>query len=398
MTQTNPVFTPFTLGSLTLRNRVIRSAAFEGMSPGGRPSDALIDYHRQLAAGGVGMTTVAYASVSDDGRTYDHQISLQRPGIVGELRRLTAAVQDEGAAIAIQIGHAGYFSAPQVTRCKPLGPSRVFNQYTLRWPKVITDADIDRLTASFSEAASRCREAGFDAIEMQAGHGYLLSQFLSPHTNRRNDHFGGSVEARLRFPLLVLQRMREAVGDDYPILVKMNLQDGFPGGQSTEDAVIIAQAFAEASADALVLSGGFVSKAPLYMMRGNVPVREMVKVQDGWFRRVGLALFGRIFVKTYPFEELFFLEESRQVREAVKLPLVLIGGILSRQGLERALAEGFEFVAMGRALIHDPEFLHKLEAGVLERSECDQCNLCIVEMDAGGVRCPCADEAETGRP
>lgn len=135
-----------------------------------------------------------------------------------------------------------------------------------------------------------------------------------------------------------------------------------------------------------------VIKTPLYMMRGNVPTWDMVRVQDRWFRKVGLALFGRIFVQRYAFEELFFLRDSRAVRDAVDLPLVLIGGILSREGLERAMAEGFDFVALGRALIHDAEFLHKLRRGEIERSGCDQCNRCIAEMDAGGVCCPSVEE------
>lgn len=389
---TTDVFSPGQLGDLELRNRVIKTATFEGMCPGGEITDALIEHHRAMAAGGVGMTTVAYCSVSADGRTFDHQMYM-RPEILPGLRQLTDAVHSEGAAAAIQLGHAGYFASKDVIGGKPLGASKVYNLFGLSFPRPMTPEDMARVADDYARAAASAREAGFDAAELHYGHGYLLSQFLSPFTNRRQDEYGGSLENRLRFPLQVLRRVREEMGPGYPLVVKMNLADGFRRGLQPDEAVGVAQALEANGATALVLSGGFVSKTPLYMMRGNVPTRDMVRVQKGWFRKVGLTLFGRIFVQRYPFDELFFLEESLAVRKAVKLPLVLIGGILSRDGLERAMAEGFDFVALGRALIYDSEFLHKLQRGELERSDCDQCNRCIAEMDAGGVRCPCAEEA-----
>ena len=385
------VFTPGQLGPLTLRNRVIKTATFEGMCPEGNPSSALLEHHRQLAAGGVGMTTVAYCSVSPEGRTYGHQL-LMSEEILPALRRLTEAVHGEGAAAALQLGHCGYFASTRVIGRKPLAPSRVFNLYGLSYSQAMTPEEMERVAADFGRAAARAVKAGFDCVELHYGHGYLLSQFLSPFTNRRTDDWGGSLENRLRFPLAVLARVREAVGLDFPVVAKMNLTDGFRGGLQVDEAVEVARQLEAAGVTGLVLSGGFVSKTPLYMMRGNVPTTEMVAVQDRWFRRMGLRLFGRFFVQKYPFEELFFLEASRRVREAVLLPLVLIGGVLSLEGMDRAMAEGFDFVAVGRALIHDPEFVHRLQSGEVTRSECDQCNRCIAEMDRGGVRCTCRDE------
>ncbi len=392
MTQPKDVFSPGRLGDLELRNRVIKTATFEGMCPGGEVSEPLIEHHRAMAAGGVGMTTVAYCSATAEGRTYGHQMYMC-PEVQPGLRRLTDAVHAEGAAAMLQIGHAGYFADSKVIGQKPVAPSRVFNLYGLSYPRPMTPDDMARVSDDFARAASMARDAGFDAVELHYGHGYLLSQFLSPFTNRRKDDYGGSLENRLRFPLQLMRRVREEMGPGYPIVAKMNLQDGFSRGLQLDESVVVAQRLEEAGATALVLSGGFVSKSSLYMMRGGVPTREMVRVQKAWFRKVGLALFGRIFVKAYPFEELFFLEESKQVRKAVDLPLVLIGGILSGEGLDRAVAEGFDYVAMGRALIYDADFLHKIQRGEIERSDCDQCNRCIAEMDAGGVRCPCAEEA-----
>jgi 2,4-dienoyl-CoA reductase-like NADH-dependent reductase (Old Yellow Enzyme family) len=149
--------------------------------------------------------------------------------------------------------------------------------------------------------------------------------------------------------------------------------------------------------DALVLSGGFVSKTPLYMLRGKVPLKEMIEVQSNWLHKVGLSLFGKVFVQTYPFDELFFLEKALQVRAAVKMPLVLVGGICTREGLLTAMARGFDLVALGRALIADPDFVRKIEAGEIDATECDHCNECIVEMDRGGVRCVLPDRTSTSR-
>ncbi len=387
------VFTPFKLAGIGLRNRVIRTAAFEGMSPDGIPSDALIEHHAKVAAGGVAMTTLAYCSVSKQGLTFSHQLHM-RPEIHSQLRRFTEAVHREGAAASIQLGHAGYFASKKVIGCAPLAPSRCFNTYGLAFSKEMTEAQIEEVTLEFVSAAGQAVSAGFDAVEIHVGHGYLLSQFLSPHTNRRNDRFGGSLENRMRFPLSVVRRVKEAVGLNVPVLAKMNLTDGFKGGLVIEEAVEVARGLEAGGADALVLSGGFVSKTPLYMLRGNVPLKEMVSVQKNPVHRVGLMLFGKLFVQTYPFEELFFLEEALEVRRAVDLPLVLVGGVSTLLGMQTAMKHGFEFVAMGRALIADPDFVRNLQSGEKEASECDQCNICIAEMERGGVRCVLLDRHE----
>lgn len=384
-------FSPALLGDLRLRNRLIRTAAFEGMCPGGVPSDALIAHHRAMAAGGVGLTTVAYCAVSPSGRTYGHQL-LMAPGQFPAFRRLTDAIHAEGAAASVQLGHAGYFASRKVIGGRPLGPSRVFNLYGFCYPRVMSEADIEGVVEDFAVAAARAREAGFDAVELHFGHGYLVSQFLSPFTNRRRDRWGGALENRLRLPLAILRAVRDRLPPDFPVILKVNLADGFRRGLQPDEAVAAAARYETEGATALVLSGGFVSKTPFYMLRGNVPTREMVKVQQGALRKVGLTLFGRIFVQPYPFEELFFLPAAVRVRAEVRLPLVLVGGICSRTGVRNALDAGFNFLALGRALIRDPRFPSRLERGDIEASDCDHCNRCIAEMDREGVRCVCPPE------
>jgi len=370
---------------------VIKTATYEGMCPGGVPSDALVEHHRALAAGGVGLTTVAYCAVSGDGRTFAEQM-VMRPETVAPLRRVTGAVHREGGAASLQLGHCGWFTKNgSLSTWLPRGPSPVVNQYGISAGKPIAlamgEAEIAQVIEDFGRAAGLAREAGFDAVELHLGHGYLLSQFLCPATNRRRDAWGGELDGRARLPLAVLARVREAVGPGFPILCKTNLRDGFRGGLELPDSVGLAQRLEAAGADALVLSGGFTSRTPFYLFRGRRPLAEMIEAEKSRLQKLALRVFGGRVIREYPFEEMFFLPEAREVRKAVRMPLVLLGGIVSRANVERAMAEGFDFVALGRALIADPDLVNRMRADAAARSRCTHCNVCVAEMDLGGVRC-----------
>lgn len=385
------VFGPARLGGLALRNRIIKTATYEGMTPGGVPAPALLEHHRAIAAGGVGMTTVAYCAVSPDGRTFAEQMYM-REAIVPALGELTALVRAEGAATSLQLGHCGYFSKNrEIAGGRPLGPSRTFNGYGLAagmpFSRAMTAADIAAVIEEFGAAAELAMQAGFDAVELHLGHGYLLSQFLSPAINARRDEWGGSLDNRMRLPLAVLARVRAAVGPRVPIIAKTNLRDGFTGGLELEEAVGVAQRLAAAGIDAIEMSGGFTSISPFYLFRGPRPLKEMIEVEQSRLQRLSLRLFGRRLIREYPFEEMFFLEQARAVRAAVTVPLILLGGILSLDNLETAMREGFDFVAMGRALIADPDLVARMQRGEATRSRCTSCNKCVAEMDRGGVRC-----------
>lgn len=386
------VFSPARLGPLTLRNRVIKTATYEGMCPGGMPGDALVRHHRDLAAGGVGMTTVAYCAVSAGGRTFDEQMYM-RPEVVAPLRRVTDAVHGEGAAVSLQLGHCGAFSKSKGLRpWGPLGPSFGVNAYGVMsgvpFARAMAASDLAAVVDDFGRAAALALEAGFDALEIHLGHGYLLSQFLSPAVNRRRDGYGGSLENRARLPLEVVARVREVVAGRAAVVAKINLRDGFRGGLELPDAVGVAQRLEAAGIDGIVMSGGFTSRTPFYLFRGARPLREMIEVEQSALQRLVLRLVGARIIRAYPFEELFFLPLAREVRRAVRVPLVLLGGALSLDNLETALREGFEFIAMGRALIADPDLVRRMERGEATRSRCTSCNKCVAEMDRpGGVRC-----------
>jgi 2,4-dienoyl-CoA reductase-like NADH-dependent reductase (Old Yellow Enzyme family) len=380
------VFTPGKLGTLVLKNRFIRSGCFEGMSHGGEVTQKLIDHHRAVAAGGVAMTTVAYCSVSYDGRAFGHELWMRKEIIPG-LRSLTDAVHSEGAAASIQLGHCGFFADPKVIGAKTLGASAKFCTFRMSRCKEMSEKEIEDKINDFADAARMSKEAGFDAIEIHAGHGYLLSQFLSPWTNKRKDKYGGSMENRMRFPSAVISRVREAVGHGFPVLVKMNQSDGINGGLEINESAEVAKRFASEGASAIIPSCGFTAKTPLYMMRGNVPTKEMAKNRQDLFSRAGLIMFGRLMVQRYPFKPMFLIDGARNIKDAVNIPVTYVGGAWSLPDIENALHEGFEFIQIGRPTVRDPDFVKKLKAGEITGSDCDFCNRCIATMDAGGVYC-----------
>ena len=353
------LFEPVRLGPVELRNRTVRAAAFEGMCPRNSPSSELLAYHRAVAAGGVGMTTVAYAAVEQSGLSFAHQLWL-RPEVVRDLRALTDAVHAEGAKASIQLGHCGNMAKPSVAGGRPIAPSARFNLYGPTWPRAMDRGDIARVVESFGRAVDLARDAGFDAVEVHAGHGYLISQFLSPYSNHRDDAYGGPLDRRMRFLREVIARVVTAARDDVAVIVKMNLRDGFPGGMELDESIHVARALEQDGAHALVLSGGFVSRAPMYVMRGAMPTRVMAHLMDSALLRAGVSLFGRWLIRPLPYEENYFLEDATRVRSELKMPLIYVGGAATRAAIDEALARGFEAVAMARALLRDPAFVARL--------------------------------------
>jgi 2,4-dienoyl-CoA reductase-like NADH-dependent reductase (Old Yellow Enzyme family) len=387
MNNNSKVFTTGKIGNLKLRNRTIRSGCFEGMSPNATPGDALIEHHRKIAAGGIGMTTVSYCAVSRDGVAFGHEMWM-REEIVPTLKRLTDAVHREGAAASIQLGHCGFFANKSAIGQTAIGPSRKLCLFRYSICRAMTEDDIQRVREDFAKAAGLAVRAGFDAVEIHAGHGYLLSQFLSPWTNERKDRYGGTLENRLRFPASIIKRVREIVGPGYPILVKMNCEDGFKGGLTIDEAAQAAKRFEAEGASALVPSCGFTARTSFYMMRGQVPLLEYIKSEKNPVTKMGMALFGRIIVKEFPYKELFLLEQSKRIKDAVKIPVIYIGGVCSLDSMESALKDGFEFVQIGRATIRDPGVIKKMQAGEVTSVDCDHCNRCIAEMAIRGISCP----------
>ncbi len=384
---TSTLFTPARIGPLTLRNRTIRSAAFESMCPGNKPSEALLAYHRAVAAGGVGMTTVAYAAVAQSGLSFDRQLWL-RPEIVPALRVLTAAVHKEGAAASIQLGHCGNMSHKSICGVTPVGATTGFNLYSPTFVRGLRGDELPGMAHAFGEAVRLAREAGFDAVEIHAGHGYLISQFLSPYTNHRRDCYGGSLENRMRFMDMCMDEVMKAAGNDIAVLVKMNMRDGFKGGMDIDESLLVAQRLVADGAQALVLSGGFVSKAPMYVMRGAMPIRSMTHYMDCWWLKYGVRLVGKYMIPTVPFKEAYFLDDALRFRDAITtIPLVYVGGLVARKTIDAVLNSGFEFVQMGRALLNEPSFVNRMRDDSEARCRCGHSNYCIARMYTIDMAC-----------
>ena len=385
----SPVFSPVKIGPVTLRNRVIRSAAFENMAYGNSPSQDLYDYHTAVARGGVGMTTLAYASVSRSGLSFDGQLWM-REEIVPELRKITDAVHEAGAKCSIQLGHCGNMTHRATCGCTPMGASTGFNLYSPTFVRGMMIPEIDALVEDFGRAVNLARKAGFDCVEIHAGHGYLISQFLSPYTNHRHDEYGGSLENRMRLMQRVIRRVLEAAGDDLGVIVKMNMHDGFRSGMQEAECLEVARELERLGVHALVLSAGFVSKAPMEVMRGAMPLRTMTHYMDMrkfWWLRAMVRVFGRIMVPTVPYRDGYFLEDAKRFRAAVRLPLIYVGGIVSLEKMEEVLAAGFDGLQVARALIRDTDFVNKLRSGEIVRSECGHSNYCIGRMYTLEMKC-----------
>jgi 2,4-dienoyl-CoA reductase-like NADH-dependent reductase (Old Yellow Enzyme family) len=379
------VLAPARLGPITLRNRIIKSATFEGRTPDALVTDELIEFHRRPAAGGVGMSTVAYCAVAPEGRTEHGQLWM-RPEALPGLRRLTDAIHAEGAAASAQLGHAGPVANEKSTGFPALAPSRSFNPLSMRTIKAASADDIARITQAHGAAARLAVEAGFDAVEIHFGHNYFASSFLSPKLNRRKDSYGGSLENRARVVLDTARAVREAVGDRIAILAKLNMDDGVPGGFWVDEAIQVAQWLeADGSVDALELTMGSSLLNPMYLFKGDAPIREFAEAMPQPVR-LGMRMVGKQFIHAYPYRDLFMLEEARQVRAAVRLPLVLLGGVTDRAGMDTAMAEGFEFVAMARALLREPDLVNRIAADARTRSLCIHCNKCMPTIFSG-ARC-----------
>ena len=382
----NKLFTPGMIGPVELRNRTIRSAAFEGMGRDNGPTEMLRDYHWSVAEGGVGMTTLAYAGICRSALSFTTQLWL-RPEIVKPLREITDGIHDRGAKASIQIGHCGNMTHRSTAGGTPVGATTGFNLYSPTFCRGLRKDELKQLARDFGAAVNTARDAGFDCVEVHAGHGYLISQFLSPYTNHRRDEFGGSLENRMTFMKMCLEEVMKCAGSDMGVLVKTNMRDGFKGGLEIDDCLTVAKEIERCGVHGLVLSGGFVSKAPMYVMRGSMPIYSMTHYMKQWWLKYGVRMVGKYMIPSVPFKELYFLEDALRFRSELTLPLVYVGGVVSRDNAERVMDEGFDFVQMGRALLNEPDFVNRMMAEENHRCGCDHVNYCIARMYSREMAC-----------
>ena len=385
-------FSEAKIQSLTLRNRLIKAATFEGKSPGGAPSEALIRFHERTAEGGIGMTTLAYCAAESEGRLHEDMLFMHE-GIRADLARLIERVQATGAKVAGQLVHCGAFTKNRELRGRrPLGPSKGTNPlgltHGLSRVAEMTKPQIRERVRVFGRAAQLMKSVGFDAIEVHFGHGYGISQFISPKTNRRKDEYGGSLENRMRFALEVLGEVREKVGDDYPLLGKISMTDGVRGGVAYEDSIQIAGMLEAGGIDVIICSGGTSSMNPMLLFRGKSLAPGLIKHEKSLAMKVGIQLSAPIMFKRYPYEELYFLEHAQRIRDRVQCGVCYIGGVCTNDSIRTVMRAGFDFIQMGRALIYDPDFPGHASTHADYVNGCNHCNECATLIEApGGIYC-----------
>ncbi|MBP5770403.1 MAG: NADH:flavin oxidoreductase [Bacteroidaceae bacterium] len=396
----NRIFEEAQIGPLTLRNRTIRSAAFESMCPGHVPSQQLYDYHTSVARGGIGMTTVAYAAVTESGLSFDRQL-VMRPEIVPALRRLTDGIHAEGAAAGIQLGHCGNMSHSDICGCTPVGASTGFNLYSPTFVRGLRKDELPELARAFGRAVRLAKEAGFDSVEIHCGHGYLIDQFLNPYFNHRHDEYGGTLEKRMRFMSMCVEEALEAAGSDTAVICKMNMRDGLKHGVSLEEhSIPVARRLQELGVHAIVLSGGLVSATPMYVMRGELPLTTMTHYMDKWWLkygiRMGQPLVKHILTKPVPYQEAFFLDDALKFRAALPdMKFIYVGGLVCGDKINEVLSHGFEAVQMARSVLREPDFVNRLREDEHYRCPCRHSNYCIGRMYTLDMRCHQCMNGET---
>lgn len=346
------VFDETRINGMLVQNRLVRSATWEGMCDAdGRPTAKLASLYGNLARGGVGLIVTGYTFISAEGRQLPGQMGIHTDAFAEEMRSLPLAVHPHGARLCLQLVHAGGQTSAKTAGRQPVAPSAVAVPQYQEVPEALSVAEIERLVDAFAAAAARAKECGFDAVQLHAAHGYLISQFLSPLTNRRDDAYGGSLENRSRFLLQVLRRVREAVGSNFPILAKLNGDDYLPGGFSLEDAVVVARALDDEGIDALEISGGTPASGE------QTPVRQGVETRE---------------------REAYNLPPAVRIKAAVSCPVMVVGGLRSYDLIEGIVRRGeADYVCLARPFIREPHLALRWAEGNEARARCISCNGCF---------------------
>ncbi|POP54381.1 NADH:flavin oxidoreductase [Zhongshania marina] len=385
-------FSPASINGLQLKNRFIKAGTFENMTPSGVPGAALNNFHGTLADGGIAMTTLGYCAVEADGRLNEGMMYMHE-GIRPQLTALISDLHSRGTKVSGQMAHCGGFSKnSELRRRRPLGPSFGLNGLGLSRGMLFCDAmtlsDIDELIQHYYQAAVFMKSVGFDALEIHFGHGYGLCQFMSPKTNKRKDNYGGSFENRMRLPLQVLAAVRDAVGEDFPLLAKISMTEGVRGGLHYDDAIEISKLLDSAGIDGIITSGGTSTMNPMIMFRGGNILPGMLRTEKSRVMRLALRMMGKSMFKDYPYHELYFLKQAKRIREAVSCKMIYVGGASSNASFATLMEQGFDFIQLGRTLLSDPDLPNRAQADANFISRCTHCNDCVSTIESPqGIHC-----------
>ena len=327
------------------------------------------------------MTTLAYCAVSPDGQGAPNEIVMRKEAVPG-LRCFVETMHNLDVAASIQLGHAGPVGIG--VGGPALSASKVFSKTRFKNTTPADDTQIQRVINDFVSAAELAAASGFNCVELHFGHGYLISNFLSPKLNKRKDNWGGSLENRARLARTVAKKVKDVLPDNVALIAKLNLDDGVKTGFHVDECVKVAKMLElDGALDAIELTGGSSFENPMYFFRGDVPVHEMAEIFPSRIMKTGFKLTAKKFMPYYPFEEAYFLEQAKLVREAVTMPLILLGGINNLSTVQLALEEGFDFVAIGRALLREPDLVKRWEEGNDANGACIHCNKCMPSIYQG---------------
>jgi 2,4-dienoyl-CoA reductase-like NADH-dependent reductase (Old Yellow Enzyme family) len=350
------------INGMQLANRFVRSATWEGLAnDDGSVTPKLIDTMTALAQGGMGLIITSHTFVSREGQATPWQLGIYQDELIPGLKKMAGAVHAHGSKIVLQLAHAGVFAREELTGL-PADVVSDFDGLPGQRRREIKAQDVPQIITAFADAARRAKAAGFDGVQLHSAHGFLLSQFLSPYFNRRRDDYGGDLRQRARIHLEILQAVREAVGPDYPVLIKMNCQDFQEGGLSLDESVEAAKLLAAAGLDAIELSGGLLTGGKLSPSRPGINSVE---------------------------KEAYFKEEARAFKKAIKIPLILVGGIRSFEVAEQLVNEGTaDYISMSRPFIWEPDLIKRWQGGDRRKASCTSDNLCFEPGFKGeGIYC-----------
>jgi 2,4-dienoyl-CoA reductase-like NADH-dependent reductase (Old Yellow Enzyme family) len=357
------LFTPYHIGSLKTSNRLVRSATAERMAdPLGRPLPPLTELYEELVRGGVGLIITGHMYVDPSGKAHDEMTGIYSDDLIPDLAKLAQAVHGLGGRIVPQINHGGMNSLAESVS-DPVAPSAIDQPFLSRPARGMTPSEVDAAVQAFADASRRCREAGFDGVQIHAAHGYLISQFLSPYVNKRGDQWGGAAGKRMRFLRDVCSAVRKQVGKDYPVLIKLGMLDGVEGGLSSQAGAEIVGALAGMGIDGVEISGGLGGE------NRTLNVRKGIRSED---------------------KEGYFLPLAQEARRHTELPILLVGGFRSRSVMERVLADGdADLISLCRPLISEPDLPNQFRMGLKDRSRCLSANNCWAKEAGTGIGCKC---------
>jgi 2,4-dienoyl-CoA reductase-like NADH-dependent reductase (Old Yellow Enzyme family) len=385
------IFTPFNLKTMGLKNRIVKSATLENMAtPEGLPTVETRRFYERLARGGAGLIITGYAYVNESGQSCPLQNGIHKDKVIAKWRKITDAVHALGGKIAMQIAHGGkQIQSKALGGRKALAPSAILDLAYFTVPRPMTEAEILQTIRDFANAAARVKDAGFDAVQIHGAHGYLISSFLSPLTNRRRDMWGGDFECRFRFLAEVYNAVRMSVGPDFPVLCKLNVKDFVPFGTTPKDSFPAAKRLAGLGLDAIEISGG-TGEIALAVMRGD-SFADIIARNRSTFAKYYLKLMLGAQKLFLPFHEAYFLPYAEKLRPLLDIPLILVGGIRSPEAAENAIESGAaDLVSMARPLVREPGLPNKWLKGDRQPAQCVSCNSCLGEIEQGNkLKCYC---------